>query len=109
LSDGPLSPARDGVFVAIRLAPRARADRLLGVAAAAGGGRVLKAAVTAPPEAGRANTALLRLLSDAWHLPRRDLSIASGAASRSKRVLVAGDPQLLLPRLTAAIDRLPAE
>ncbi len=109
MSDGPLSAARDGVFVAVRLSPRARSDRLVGVAAASGGGRVLKAAVAAPPEAGRANEALLRLLAAAWHIPRRDLSIAAGTASRSKRVLISGDPELLLPRLEAAIQSLPAE
>jgi uncharacterized protein (TIGR00251 family) len=102
-----LRAARGGVVVAIRLSPRAHADRLVAVAAAAGGGRVLKAAVAAPPEAGRANEALLRLLSSAWRIPRRDLSIASGAASRSKQVLIAGDPQLLLPRLEAVIKTLP--
>jgi uncharacterized protein len=109
LSDSPLSPGRDGVFVAVRLSPRAHADRLVAVAPAAGGGRVLRAAVAAPPEAGRANQALLRLLSAAWHIPRRDLSIAAGAASRSKTVMIAGDPRLLLPRLEAAIKALPSE
>jgi len=69
----------DGVRVAIRLTPRAKADRVVAVAAAAGGGRVVKASVTAPAEDGRANEALLQLLARAWRLPRRDLAIVAGA------------------------------
>jgi uncharacterized protein (TIGR00251 family) len=105
--DGPLTPMPDGVRVAIRLTPRARTDRLVAVAATAGGGRVVKASVTAPPEDGRANEALLQLLAKAWQLPRRDLAIVGGAASRQKTVHISGDPQLLVERLGAVIAALP--
>ncbi len=98
---------RDGVRVAIRLTPRAKADRVVSVAAAAGGGQVVKAKVTAPPEDGRANEALLQLLASAWRVPRRDLAIVAGAASRQKTVCISGDPQPLLDRLGALIAALP--
>jgi len=101
--DGPLLPARNGLRLAIRLSPRSKADRLNGIAAAPGGGTALNAMVAAPPEGGRANEALLRLLARAWELPRRDLSIVSGAASRHKTVHIAGDPQQLFARLAARI------
>ena len=81
----------------------------MAVAAAAEGGHVLKATVTAPAEAGRANEALLHLLARAWHLPRRDLSIIAGSTSRNKVVRVAGDPQRLAERLAPEIARLPGE
>jgi len=97
----------DGLRVAIRLTPRAGSDRLLGVAAAADGHCALKASVTAPPQDGRANEALLRLLARAWEIPRRDLAIVAGAASRHKTVRVAGDPHQLLARLAPAIANLP--
>lgn len=97
---------RDGVDVAIRLMPRAAGDRVMGIAAAAGGGRVVKAAVGAPPENGRANAALLRLIAREWKLPHRDLAIAAGARSRDKRVRVVGDPAVLLPRLAAILAAL---
>jgi uncharacterized protein (TIGR00251 family) len=98
--------AHDGLRVAIRLSPRAKADRLLAVGATQGG-RVVKASVTAPPEGGRANEALLQLLARAWHLPRRDLSIVAGSTSRSKAVHVAGDPQQLSEKITPEVARLP--
>jgi uncharacterized protein len=107
LPDGPLSRRQDGVRVTVRLTPGSKADRLQGVAAAAGRASVVKASVTAPPEAGRANEALLQLLAHAWRLPRRDLAIVAGAASRSKTVHVAGDPEALAERLGALVAALP--
>jgi uncharacterized protein len=107
LPDGPLILIRDGVRAAIRLTPRARADRIAGMAAAAGGGRVVRVSVTAPAEDGRANEALLRLLAREWRVPRRALAIVAGAASRQKTVHIKGDPQPLLDRLGALIATLP--
>jgi uncharacterized protein len=107
LRDGPLLPARDGLRLAVRLSARAKADRLNGVSVAADGGRVMAAMVKAPPEDGRANEALLQLLARTWRLPRRDLSIAAGAANRNKTVHVAGDPQQLFDRLAALIAAAP--
>ena len=92
--------------IAVRLTPRARADRLDGVARMADGRAALKVSVTAPPADGCANEALLRLLAREWRLPRRDLTIVGGATSRSKLVQVAGEPALLLKRLGAALDSL---
>jgi uncharacterized protein len=99
LPDGPLKPGRDGLRVAIRLSPRAKADRVLALAAGGEGRRVVRACVTAPAEDGRANEALLRLLARAWRLRRRDLAIVAGAASRHKTVRGAGDPPQLLHQL----------
>jgi uncharacterized protein len=107
LPEGPLVPARDGLKLAVRLTPRAKADRLLGVAATTEGRRVVRASVTAPPEDGRANEALLQLLARVWQLSRRDLAIVAGATSRHKTVNVVGDPRQLAGRLGALIAVLP--
>jgi uncharacterized protein len=99
--------APGGVSVAIRLTPRAKADRIVALAATADGGRVIKASVTAPAEGGRANEALLQLLADACRVPRRDLAIVAGASSRQKTVRISGDAPQLLVRLGALIADLP--
>jgi uncharacterized protein len=99
--------AAGGLRVAIRLSPRARTDCLVAIACTVTGARVVKAAVAAPTEGGRANEALLRLLARAWDLPRRDLSIVHGATSRNKVVGIAGDPRQLLEKISAAIACLP--
>jgi uncharacterized protein len=98
----------EGLRVAIRLSPRAKSDRLLSVAATTGGGRALTATVTAPPQDGRANEALLQLLARAWRLPRRDLSIVGGVASRNKTVGITGDPHQLFARVAGEIAGLPS-
>ena len=107
MPDGPITPTRDGLRVAIRLSPRAKSDRLLGIIATAEGGRTVKASVTAPARDGQANQALLQLLARTWCLPRRDLSIVVGASSRSKIVRVAGEPHRLIAKLFSEIASLP--
>jgi uncharacterized protein len=96
-----------GVRVAIHLQPRGRVDRVIAVAAAAGGGQVLKASVREPAENGRANEALLQLLARTWQLPRSDLAIVAGATSRHKIVHISGDPRQLLEYLESLIAALP--
>ncbi|HUH85017.1 MAG TPA: DUF167 domain-containing protein [Stellaceae bacterium] len=99
----PLTVARDGLRLCVRLQPGASAERIIGLVAEADGGVALKVAVTAPPAEGRANDALLRLLAKTVRLPKRDLSLAHGAADRRKLVHVAGDAAVLRPRLERAL------
>ena len=106
MPDEPFTLTRGSLRVAIRLSPRAKFDRLLGIAAAPDGGRVLRASVTAPSQDGRANEALLQLLARAWRLPRRNLSIVAGATSRNKTVRVAGDPHELVAKLSGELATL---
>jgi len=95
----PVRRLANGVSVAVRLTPKAGADRIDGVAVGAAGGRVLKARVTAAPESGKANAALLKLLAKNWKLPKSSLSVAGGAKDRNKVVHVAGDPAALYEHL----------
>jgi uncharacterized protein len=91
----------------VRLSPRACCNRLDGVVRLADGATTLKVSVTAPPEEGRANDALLQLLAREWDLPLRDLRIAGGRKSRRKLVHVIGDPAALLRRISTALAALP--
>ena len=99
--------SREGVRVAIRLSPRAKTDRLLAVVAVAEGRHAIRGLVTAPPQDGRANEALLQLLSRAWRLPRASLAVIAGAATRNKIVSTAGDSRQLFTKLSDQIARLP--
>lgn len=83
----------------IRLTPRAARSRVEGVGAGADGGAVLKVAVTAPPEKGKANAAMITLLAKAWRLPKTTMAITAGATARRKTLLVAGDAKVLVARL----------
>ena len=91
--------------LAVRLQPRAAADRILGLAADSDGDLAIKIAVTAPPEGGKANDALVSLLARTLRLPRTAFSIALGASHRQKLVDIAGDPDALARHLEDVIDR----
>jgi uncharacterized protein (TIGR00251 family) len=53
-------------------------------------GSAWKVRVAAPPEDGKANAAVIRLLAETLGIPARDLEIVSGHASRDKTVALAG-------------------
>lgn len=95
----PLTPVADGVRVTVRLTPRARRNAVQGMAADAAGGTVLRVAVTAAPEGGRANAALVKLLAKEWRLPKTSIEVAAGATDRRKSLLVRGDAAALALQL----------
>jgi|SRR5579872_7218292 len=94
-------------IIAVRLTPRAHADRIIGIETDARGQRVLKVAVAAPPVDGKANAALVALLAACFDVPRSAVTVVSGAAARTKRVALAGDPARIAARLDA-LARTPA-
>ncbi len=110
----PFVAVADGVVVTLKVTPRARHAGIDGLAALAEeGGRggqasaALKVRVTAPPEDGKANAAVIDLLARSWHLPKRDLTLVTGAADRLKRFHIAGEPDALKARLEAALEPAP--
>jgi hypothetical protein len=51
---------------------------------------MLKVAVTAPPEDGKANAALVEVLREALGVKRSQVELIAGATSREKRYLIRG-------------------
>jgi len=89
----------EGCVLPVRAQPGARRCALLGEQAGA-----LKVAVTAPPEDGRANKALVEMLRDALHLKRLQVELLSGKTSRDKRFLIRGlTPRELSSRLAEVL------
>ena len=77
---------RDGeVVLPVKAQPGAKKNAIVGVHAGA-----LKVAVTAAPEQGKANQAIVELLAEALDLRRSDVELLSGAASRAKKFVVRG-------------------
>ena len=93
-----LTEHAEGVILPVRAQPGARKS---GVMAEQGGS--LKVAVTAPPQDGKANKALLEVLRDALGLKRSQIELVSGQTSREKRFLVRG---VTKAELEARIGRL---
>ncbi len=101
----PIAPTTDGTIVTIKLTPRARQAGIEGVATEPGpdGDRpVLKVKVTAPPEDGKANAALIALLAKAWRLPKGAFAIVSGETQRLKRVHVRAAAETVAEAITGA-------
>ncbi len=94
-------PVEGGLRLAVRLQPGAGKTCLGGLATLADGGVALKARVTAVPEGGKANAALIALLAKTWRLPKGAFEIASGRGDRTKTLLIAGDPASLEAKLAA--------
>lgn len=64
-------------------------------------GEALKVRLAAPPVDGAANDALMLLLARELDVPRRAITIVSGASSRSKLVQVEGIASGAVERLAA--------
>ena len=63
----------------------------------------LKVAVTAPPVDGKANAALCRYLAKILRIPRSSVSVAHGAGSRDKCLLIEGAAR---EAVSAALDEM---
>jgi uncharacterized protein len=75
--------------LAVRATPNAAANAIL--LPLAGAPPILNVRVTAAPEDGRANAAVLTLLADALDRPRSALTLLRGANGRDKLVQIALD------------------
>jgi hypothetical protein len=83
----------------VRLTPRASRNAIEGVMADAAGAGLLRVSVTAVPENGKANAALIELLAKQLRIAKRSIAITAGAAERRKVLFIAGDADLLRHRL----------
>ena len=93
-----LTPTPKGVRLRLRVKPGASRSRLV----AAHGG-ALKLEVNAPPEKGKANRELVKLLARELKLSRTDIEITAGTTSQDKTVLITGlEPTDLAQRLQNA-------
>jgi hypothetical protein len=69
-------------------------------------GEAWKVRVAAPPEGGRANDAVVRLLAETLSVPRHAVTLVSGHGARDKIVELAGlDPAQIERRLSSAAGK----
>jgi uncharacterized protein YggU (UPF0235/DUF167 family) len=93
-------PHAQGAILPVRAKPGAKENELIDEH-----NGLLRLAVTAPPESGKANTAIVRLLAETLNLRRAQIILLGGAASRIKRFLITGiSPEDLLARIAAALE-----
>ncbi len=73
--------------ITVKVSPGAKEDKVIGTDSKG----VLKVRVSAPPEDGKANKALIEVLSKHFKLPKRCFVIESGLTSRLKVISI--DPE----------------
>jgi hypothetical protein len=89
-----------GVILPVRAQPGARKNAVVGEHNGA-----LKVAVTAAPEKGKANKALVKLLAESLGLSKSHIELVSGETSQDKRFLIrAVDAATLAERIGRALD-----
>ncbi len=73
------------VRLTVRVTPRSGRESL-----DVGAGGVLSVRVTAPPEDGKANAAVCRVVADALGVPKTAVSVVRGHTARTKTLEVCG-------------------
>ena len=91
-------------MLTVRVQPKASRARIDGFATDEDGKRKLRLRVTAVPDKGRANKAVIALLAAATGLPKSAVSIIAGDKSRTKTVRLEADPDMVLKRLADASE-----
>ena len=85
--------------ITVKLTPKASKNAVQGWTGDVNGGRILKVSVTAVPEKGKANKALIDLLSKEWHLPKNAFSLIRGETDRLKTIKIDGRlPDYIMPK-----------
>jgi uncharacterized protein (TIGR00251 family) len=89
----------DHIRLSIRLTPNGGRDAIDGIEMDAEGNAMLKARVAAVPEDGKANKALVALLSKKLRVPKSAITFISGETARKKILRIEGDPEDLKVKL----------
>jgi uncharacterized protein (TIGR00251 family) len=88
----PLRPGRGGLLLAVRVTPKSSRDEVGDLHVAADGAVSLAVKVTAVPDKGRANKAVIETLAKACRMPKSAFALVSGETERNKTILVTGNP-----------------
>ncbi len=85
---------KDGLVITARVSPKASRTAILGVMPTTDG-EALKIAVTAPPDKGKANAAVIALLAKTFGIAKSSIEVLAGETDRRKTIRVTGDPAAL--------------
>ena len=100
----PWTAVAGGVMIDVRLTPRGGRDAIEGTERRADGRAVLKVRVRAAASEGEANAALCRTIARGLGIAPREVTLAGGATSRSKRIRIAGNPTIVVGALRGLLS-----
>ena len=76
--------AETGEIHDVRVTPKARSNRI-DVTVRPDGSTLIRVHVTAPPDRGKANKAIIELLAKYFGVPKTSIDLVQGQASRDKK------------------------
>lgn len=88
----PLRQGKGGLLLAVRVTPKSSRNEVTGLHAAADGAVSLAVKVTAAPDKGLANKAVIETLAKTCRLPKSAFQLVAGETERNKTILVTGNP-----------------
>ena len=89
-----LRAGASGVSLTLKVQPKSSRDAVEG-AVATPDGWALKVAVSAPPDKGKANAAVIAALAKAFGVAKSRIAVTHGETDRRKIVTIEGDPGAL--------------
>ncbi len=90
-----------GLLLHLRVTPNAGRDAIDGIEMRDDGSAVLRVRVSAVPDKGKANAAVIMLLAKALGVPKSTISLVGGETSRLKTLAIEGNPAQLADRAEA--------
>ena len=89
--------------LSVRLTPNGGRDAVDGLETGPAGEYLLRARVSAPPEGGKANKALVALLAKALKVPKTSIEIVSGETARTKILRIGVEPEVLAEKIAGLV------
>lgn len=77
-----LKESKDGIILQLRISPNASKNEIIRTE------EILKVKITAQPIDGKANKALIELLSKSFKIPKSSIEILKGETSKDKTILI---------------------
>lgn len=90
---------KSGIIIHLKVIPNSSKNEVCGIINDANGQEFLKVKVTAIPDEGKANKALLKFLSKEWNIKPSDIEIISGQTSRIKKIQIINNTEQFLKYL----------
>lgn len=92
MADSLFESCNGGVRFTLHVTPKAAQNKIRALARDDKGRLLLKVAVTDVPEDGKANKAVIKLLSKSFGVAKSDIEILSGESARVKSLFMRLDP-----------------
>ncbi|MEN8236199.1 MAG: DUF167 domain-containing protein [Pseudomonadota bacterium] len=99
----PFQSSENGLFLNLHVTAKASRNCIGPVVQEADGRMALKVYVTAVPDAGKANAAVIELLAKVWKIPKSAFAIARGSTHRRKVFEISGDLQALQHKIQLSL------